>query len=259
MRVVPIPLLNVFDHINYLLVCGAKKEAIAVDPYDTPRIIAEVESLGVTITGIVNTHEHWDHAGKNAEMKARTGAAVMAPRAAAGTLQGLDRLLVDGDTISIGNESVTVRAVPGHTMASIALFGTEEGGTPFVISGDTLFGAGVGNCGYGGHAPTLHETVSSVFALLADETRVYPGHDYLKRNLAFTLSIEPDNAAARALASSLAASDDTAPYFTTIGEERAVNLFLRLASSEVRENLELQAPVRDADVFLAIRARRDHW
>lgn len=259
MRVVPIPLRNAFDHINYLLVCSVKREAVAVDPYDAPRIIAEAEAQGVTITSIVNTHEHWDHAGKNAEMRARTGAAVMAPRAAAGTLEGLDRLLVDGDTISVGAESVTVRAVPGHTMASIALFGAEDDGTPFVVSGDTLFGAGVGNCGYGGHAPTLQETISGVFAPLADETRVYPGHDYLKRNLAFTLSIEPGNAAARALASLLESSDGTVPYFTTVGEERAINLFLRSGSPEVRANLELPAPTRDAVVFLAIRSRRDHW
>jgi hydroxyacylglutathione hydrolase len=259
MRVVPIPLRNAFDHVNYLLVCDAAKVAIAVDPYDVERVAGEATALGVTITSIVNTHEHWDHAGKNAEMKARTGAAVMAPRAAAGTLEGLDRLLVDGDMISVGADSVTVRAVPGHTMASIAIFGEEEGGIPFVISGDTLFGAGVGNCGYGGHAPTLQETISGVFASLADETRVYPGHDYLKRNLAFTLSIEPGNAAACALASALESTDGTAPHFTTIGEERAINLFLRTGSHEVRANLELPAPANDSDVFLAIRKRRDHW
>lgn len=259
MRVVPIPLRNAFDHINYLLVCNVKREAVAVDPYDVERMVAEAGALGVTIAGIVNTHEHWDHAGKNAAMKARTGAAVMAPRAAAGTLEGLDRLLVDGDAISVGADSVTVRAVPGHTMASIALFGKEDG-TPFVVSGDTLFGAGVGNCGYGGHAPTLQETISGVFAPLADETRVYPGHDYLKRNLGFTLSIEPGNAAARALASALESSDGTAPHFTTIGEERTINLFLRPDSPEVRANLpELPAPATDPDVFLAIRKRRDHW
>ena len=98
-----------------------------------------------------------------------------------------------------------------------------------------------------------------VFASLADETRVYPGHDYLKRNLAFTLSIEPGNAAAGALASALESTDGTAPHFTTIGEERAINLFLRTGSHEVRTNLELPAPANDSDVFLAIRKRRDHW
>lgn len=256
MRVVPIPLRNTFDHVNYLLVCDAAGEAIAVDPYDVERIAAEASAQGAVITGIVNTHEHWDHAGRNAAMKARTGAAVMAPRAAAGTLEGLDRMLVDGDTIAVGEGSVTVRAVPGHTMASIAFFG-EAGGEPFVIAGDTLFGAGVGNCGYGGHAPTLQETINGVFAPLADETRLYPGHDYLKRNLGFTLAIEPGNAAARALADGL---DDALPRFTTIAEERAVNLFLRTGSAEVRANLpELPPAATDADVFLALRKRRDHW
>ncbi|MBB4633035.1 hydroxyacylglutathione hydrolase C-terminal domain-containing protein [Sphingosinicella soli] len=259
MRVVPIALRNAFDHVNYLLVCDTAKEAVAVDPYDVERVTAEAAAQGVKITGVVNTHEHWDHAGKNAEMKARTGAAIMAPRAAAGTLEGLDRMLVDGDTIPVGTAEITVRAVPGHTMASIALFG-EEDGAAFVISGDTLFGAGVGNCGYGGDAPTLQETISGVFAPLADETRVYPGHDYLKRNLTFTLAVEPGNAAARALASALESRDDAAPRFTTIGEERAINPFLRPGSAEIRANLpELADPPSDADVFLALRKRRDSW
>lgn len=256
MRVVPIPLRNAFDHVNYLLVCDAAKVAIAVDPYDVESVAAEASAQGAVITGIVNTHEHWDHAGRNAAMKARTGAEVMAPRAAAGTLEGLDRMLVDHDTIAVGEGSVTVRAVPGHTMASIALFGEAEG-EPFVISGDTLFGAGVGNCGYGGYAPTLEQTIREVFVPLADETRLYPGHDYLKRNLGFTLAIEPGNAAARALADGL---DKAQPRFTTIGEERAVNLFLRTDRAEVRANLpELPPTATDAEVFLALRKRRDHW
>lgn len=254
MQVVPIPLRNAYDHVNYLLVCAETREAAAVDPYDVERVLGEAKARGLSVTAILNTHEHWDHAGKNAAMKAMTGAAVIAPRAAAGTLEGLDRWLVDGDVVAVGAESVTVRAVPGHTMASIAFLG-EADGAPFLIAGDTLFGAGVGNCGYGGHAPTLYETITMLGGL-PDETRVYPGHDYLKRNLGFTLSVEPDNAAARALAERL----DDAPYFTTLGEERTINSFLRLGSPGIRGNLpELAEGAGELAVFLALRKRRDRW
>ncbi len=256
MRVVPIPLRNAFDHVNYLLVCDVAGEAIAVDPYDVDRVRGAAEAQGVSITGIVNTHEHWDHAGKNAEMKALTGATVMAPRVAAGTLEGLDRLLVDGNAIAVGQSgSLTVRAVPGHTMASIALLG-EAALEPFIIAGDTMFGAGVGNCGYGGHAPTLYESITALSAF-PDATRLYPGHDYLKRNLGFTLSVEPANAAARALAETLGEGD--APYFTTLGEERTINSFLRLDSPEIRRSLDLPLATAARDVFLALRSRRDSW
>lgn len=254
MQVVPIPLRNAYDHVNYLLACAETREAAAVDPYDVERVLAEAKARGLSVAAILNTHEHWDHAGKNAAMKALTGAPVMAPRAAAGTLEGLDRLLVDGDVVAVGAESVTVRAVPGHTMASIAFLGEAEG-APFLIAGDTLFGAGVGNCGYGGHAPTLHETITMLGGL-PDATRVYPGHDYLKRNLGFTLSVEPDNAAALALVERMGGE----PYFTTLGEERTINSFLRLGSPGIRGNLpELAEGAGELAVFLALRKRRDRW
>ncbi|WP_121053584.1 hydroxyacylglutathione hydrolase C-terminal domain-containing protein [Sphingosinicella microcystinivorans] len=110
-------------------------------------------------------------------------------------------------------------------------------------------------CGYGGHAPTLYETITMLGGL-PDATRVYPGHDYLKRNLGFTLSVEPGNAAALALVERM----EGEPYFTTLGEERAINSFLRLGSPGIRGNLpELAEGAGELAVFLALRKRRDRW
>ena len=82
-------------------------------------------------------------------------------------------------------------------MAHICLFA--RGGQPSLFCGDTLFNAGAGNCHNGGHPQQLYETFVTQLALLPEETRVFAGHEYLARNLEFTLDREPDNAAARSL------------------------------------------------------------
>ena len=72
-----------------------------------------------------------------------------------------------------------------------------HGDQPALFSGDTLFNAGAGNCHNGGDPTTLYATFADQLARLPDDTRVYPGHDYIENNLRFTLEREPDNAAAQ--------------------------------------------------------------
>ena len=66
-----------------------------------------------------------------------------------------------------------------------------------MFSGDTLFNAGAGNCHNGGHPAELFETFEKQLNALGDNTLIYPGHDYLLNNLAFTLDREPDNVRSR--------------------------------------------------------------
>ena len=265
MQVVAIPLGNQYDHINYLLACPETRQAVSVDPFDVDRILSELSLRDLRLTAIVSTHEHWDHAGRNALLKSHTGAEVLVPRAAAGTIEHPDRLLSAGDEISVGTSvPLRVLATPGHTMAHISLFGDDEG-RPFLICGDTLFGAGVGNCGYGGFAPVLYETIAHVISALPDETIFYPGHDYLRRNLAFTLSIDPENSVARQLAADIERGDIALPYFTTLEIERQINCFLRLDCPAVASHVDDASSVSAAQSesrlgrFLKLRELRDHW
>ncbi len=62
-----------------------------------------------------------------------------------------------------------------------------------LFCGDTLFNAGAGNCHGGGHPDALYDTFATQLARLPDDTRVYPGHEYMARNLEFTLDREPGN------------------------------------------------------------------
>ena len=53
----------------------------------------------------------------------------------------------------------------------------------------------------------MYETFAEQLDTLPDDTRLYPGHDYIENNLQFTLAREPDNAAAKALLPKVAGHD----------------------------------------------------
>ncbi|MES2498541.1 MAG: MBL fold metallo-hydrolase [Pseudomonadota bacterium] len=252
MPILATPVGNSFAHVSYLAWCAETGDAAAIDPYHVDLTLETARAHGLRITHIVNTHEHWDHAGRNAPLAAATGAAVLAPKAAAGVIETIDGMLTDGDAIAIGTGcTLRVLETPGHTMTHISLL-DETADEPALLCGDTLFGAGVGNVGYGGHGPTLFATIDRLRATLDPRTRLYPGHDYLARNLAFTLHHEPGNGAARALLEQAREGG----RFTTMAEEEEINLFFRIDQPMVRDAFgETEREAR----FLAIRHARDRW
>src|SRR6202030_4388946 len=95
-----------------------------------------------------------------------------------------------------------------------------HGDPPALFCGDTLFNAGAGNCHNGGHPSELYGTFANQLSRLPEATLIYPGHDYIARNLAFTLDREPDNARAKAMLPAIEAQDPGKPLVTTLSLER---------------------------------------
>ncbi|MEO7602405.1 MAG: hydroxyacylglutathione hydrolase C-terminal domain-containing protein [Sphingomicrobium sp.] len=259
MRVIATPLRNKYDHVSYVVACDETGEALALDPFDIEVTLSVAAAHNLTIKLILSTHEHWDHAGRNEQLRAVTGAKVLACKWAAGVIEHLDGFLVEGDVVRVGaTVALEVIETPGHTMTHICLLGTDNN-VPFLLSGDTLFGAGVGNCNFGGHAPTLYRTVARLLAQLAPNTVIYPGHDYLRRNLEFALTLEPQNEAIHELRSAIDV-DKEQLRFTDLAEELAVNPFMRLDSAAIRKSLPVHASEAAAEeTFLKIRRLRDSW
>lgn len=255
---------NAYRNFNYLIACSETGEALAVDPLDYNKCLAGAKDKGWEITQVLNTHEHGDHTGGNGPMIEATGAKLLAHAGAGARISGIDIGLNAGDTVAVGR-SVELLAMdtPGHTMSHVCLLSKTD--QPALFSGDTLFNAGAGNCHGGGHPEELYETFVKQLAELPDDTQVYPGHDYLTNNLAFTLDREPDNAAASDLLADLETSHDPGrAMVTTLAQEKEFNTFFRLTSATVIQKLRESFPDLPDDpspkeVFLKLRELRNSW
>ena len=254
---------NSLRNFHYLIACAETGEALIVDPLNSAQCLAAARTRGFSITQILNTHEHRDHTDGNAGVVAATRARVLAHAGAASTIGRVDRGLIRGDVIKVGRTvELEVLDTPGHTRSHVCLLA--HGDAPALFCGDTLFNAGAGNCHNGGDPGLLYETFVNQIAKLPDATRVYPGHEYMARNLAFTLDREPANADA---AAAFAAARDQKPEdarVTTLGEEKRVNAFLRLQNPQVIAGLRERFPEigekPDArTVFVRLRELRNSW
>jgi len=254
---------NAFRNFNYLIACSETGEALAVDPLDHEKCLARARELGWEITQVLNTHEHIDHTGGNTALIAATGAILLAHENARDSIPGIDRGLQAGDVIRIG-KTVELEALdtPGHTLCHICVLSHTD--TPALFSGDTMFNAGAGNCHHGGHPAELYKTFAEQLDCLPANTLIYPGHDYLANNLAFTLDREPGNEEAAALLQRVKNQDPNQALVSDMALERQINTFMRLTSPTViarlRESFpDLAAAPDPRTVFLKLRELRNNW
>ena len=254
---------NAYRNFNYLVACSETGEALAIDPLDFSRCLGVAYDRGWTITQVLNTHEHADHIGGNKGMVNATGAKVIAHRDAGKRIPNMDRGVGAGDVIKVGRTvELECLDTPGHTMCHICLLSHTD--QPGLFSGDTLFNAGAGNCHNGGHPEELYETFSQQLDRLGDDTLLYPGHDYLVNNLAFTLDREPDNATAQKMLEQYRNQDPADALVTTLAQEREMNTFFRLDSPSVMAKLAEEFPEigdkpNSKAVFLKLRELRNSW
>jgi glyoxylase-like metal-dependent hydrolase (beta-lactamase superfamily II) len=157
------------------------------------KVVEYIESNGLTVDWLLETHAHADHLSAAPYLKDRVGGATgIGERIAdvqaifkdvfnagadfATDGSQFDRLFVDGDTFGIGELSVRVMHTPGHTPACLTYV---MGDAAFI--GDTLFMPDYGTARAdfpGGDAATLYRSIQKIFSL-PDSTRVFLCHDYL--------------------------------------------------------------------------------
>lgn len=224
LEIVRIPVLS--DNYVWLVHEPASGETMVVDPAVAQPVLDEAERRGWSITQIWNTHWHPDHTGGNAEIKAATGCTITGPAAEAERIPTLDRLVGEGDLVSLGVVAAQVIDVPAHTAGHIAYHIPDEA---LAFVGDTLFAMGCGRL-FEGTAEQMFGNMRRL-AALPDETHIYCAHEYTQSNGRYALVAEPDNAALRdrmaAVDAARAAGEATVP--TTIALERATNPFMRAA------------------------------
>lgn len=239
---------------------GSQGHLFIVDPWDGDESLKQATELGGLIKGIINTHEHWDHTRGNEVIVKKTSCVVYAHPRAEGKIAEANVFPKEGERIEVDPETyLEIMDTPGHTFAHLCFLLVHKEKPYGVFTGDTLFNAGVGNCHNGGDPEVLFETIENRFQTLAEDVRVYPGHEYLGNNLGFTLKHEPNNSAAKDWLKKYREIDwDNNPLTTTMAQEKEINTFLRLESVELRENLPGKPQDRKA-VFLTLRELRNSW
>ena len=182
-------------NFTYIVEDPGTKCCVLVDPaFEVKRILIEVKILGLNVVGLINTHCHSDHTAGNQAVVDATGAPIMIHKEDAKSLSGIgnrtvtramggkrspkpSRLLKDGSIIKVGNGELRVLHTPGHTRGGICLY------TPgHLITGDTLFVGAAGRTDLpGGNAKELKRSVREKIFTLPNETIIWPGHDYGKK------------------------------------------------------------------------------
>jgi glyoxylase-like metal-dependent hydrolase (beta-lactamase superfamily II) len=163
----------------YLLRDPGTGEALLVDAAADPETLLRFLD-GADVRTVVTTHGHWDHHRALPEIVEATGATTVAHPADAGDLPvPVQRPVEHGDTVTVGGQTLEVVHLRGHTPGSIALVwrGGEGAGT-HVFTGDSLFPGGVGNTQQDPQrfASLIDDVEQRIFAVLPDDTWVYPGH-----------------------------------------------------------------------------------
>lgn len=186
----------------YIVAGKISNDAMIIDPgADTEAIIDFLKKGRLTPKIIVLTHGHGDHIGANTGLKKAFpdiqiciheedqdmlpypaknlsilsafygGPTVRSPLA--------NRLLRDGDTITVDEHIFDVIHTPGHTPGGICLSSKkrENGRPPILFSGDTLFKESIGRTDFpGSDQEKLLRAIKERLFVLDEDTIVYPGH-----------------------------------------------------------------------------------
>lgn len=197
------------------------------------KVIAYVESAGLEVEWLLETHTHADHLSAAPYLQEKLGGKLAIGRHILTVQQvfgkifnegtrfardgsQFDHLFDDGDRFRVGSIEAIALHVPGHTPADMTYV---IGDAAFI--GDTLFMPDYGTARAdfpGGDARTLYRSIRRLLSL-PDQTSLHLCHDYK------------------------APGRDTYAWVTTVGEEREHNVHIRTGVSE--------------DQFVAMREARD--
>ncbi|MDX6703359.1 MAG: hypothetical protein QOF26_3585, partial [Baekduia sp.] len=125
----------------YLLRCTETDEGLLIDAAnEADRLRELIVYEGPPVSAILTTHRHGDHWQALAETAEAAGAAIYAGDADADELPvAVDERLHHGDTITVGDVSLEIIHLRGHTPGSIAVLFRDPEGGPHLFTGDSLF------------------------------------------------------------------------------------------------------------------------
>lgn len=189
--------VNPFGENMFILWDEVSHEAVVVDPgmmrdSEQEMVTKFIDEHNLMVKHILLTHLHVDHITGARWLADKTGADVCGSSLDAKLGQELpeqvahfrinvdvepltvDRDLIDGDTIPLGDELIRVLHVPGHSPGGLAFYLPDSA---LLIAGDTIFNGSVGRTDlWGGDMAQLINSIRKKIFPLPDETVIASGH-----------------------------------------------------------------------------------
>jgi glyoxylase-like metal-dependent hydrolase (beta-lactamase superfamily II) len=189
-EIVPV---TAFEQNCSVLWCENTLKAAVVDPGgDMDRIEAVIQKHGLTVEKILLTHAHIDHAGATAALAKKHGLPIEGPHEedkfwidmlpmqsqmfgfpAAEAFEP-NRWLNQGNEVSFGEVTLSVRHCPGHTPGHVVFY---HAPSKLVVVGDVLFQGSIGRTDFPkGDHQTLIDSIKRELFSLEDDVQFIPGH-----------------------------------------------------------------------------------
>jgi glyoxylase-like metal-dependent hydrolase (beta-lactamase superfamily II)/rhodanese-related sulfurtransferase len=181
--------------LSYFIGCEKEKETVLIDPSINIQPYLEIlKEKSFNLQYVIDTHTHADHLSGAALLAQKTKAKVVMSREtpsqrSIGMEKAPDNIkdilrknseisvnwfIDEGETIQIGEVSISPLHTPGHTRDTICLLLPDR-----MFTADILH---IGQAGRtdlpGGSSEEMYETLFKRILLLSDDLLIYPGHDY---------------------------------------------------------------------------------
>lgn len=184
--------------VNSYVVSDETKEAVIIDcgcasQSEWNELISYIQSEGLSVKHLLNTHLHFDHVWGNPFAHEALGLSPEASKADLPVYNNIEQMLErmfgvripvpsmpelgrdlkDGDEVKFGNTTFAVILTPGHSLGSLCFYDQAD---ETLFSGDTLFCGSIGRTDLeGGNHYSIMESLQRL-AILPDSTKVYSGH-----------------------------------------------------------------------------------
>lgn len=189
MRIITLESNSYFSN-GYIIVCG--NDCVIIDPGQPASLFDNaVLENGLKPKMILLTHGHFDHITSADTLRDRFGIPLLIHKDDAElltdsqknvyslffggtfTVRPAEKVFSDGDEITLAGETIKVINTPGHTEGS-SCFLCENA----LITGDTLFSAGVGRTDFiGGSEQKLYDSLKKLRGIeCGSKITIYPGH-----------------------------------------------------------------------------------
>jgi len=226
MKVTPIKALS----DNYIWLYEDDEGVIVVDPGEAREVVNYIQENQLNLDSILVTHKHEDHVGGVAGILAAfPETPIYGPSEVPAIVT---HIVEDGASFERLGENIQVMKTAGHTEEHISFMMDE-----LIFCGDALFSAGCGRVFTGDYEAQFDALWR--FKQLPEDMKVYAGHEYTQKNLAFAQTVMPEN---ELIASELTRAqkltrDGTPTLPSTIGREKEINPFMQAESVDAFKEL----------------------